>query len=200
MNQGIPMVQEKANRDLRDIAETQGWDGHEYHAEASVLEHGYGVWAPTFAAYSITILLYSIFETQLHSFAEYMGKKAKSNLQVKDIAGKGVTQTETYLNRVLSVSVKQDAVWSRLEDLRKLRNIIVHRGGRPGESSDQKAEVKRLLSTYQPELELSRGDGFHEQIWISMQMCRGFAQDVDGFFERVFKTNGLPDRFGQLDS
>ena len=83
MNQGIPMVQEKANRDLRDNAETQGWDGDEYHAEASMLEHGYGVWAPTFAAYSITILLYSTFETQLYSFAEYMGKKAKSNLQAR---------------------------------------------------------------------------------------------------------------------
>jgi len=34
------------------------------------------------AAYSATVLLYSIVETQLHAFAEYIGKKRGSELRV----------------------------------------------------------------------------------------------------------------------
>jgi hypothetical protein len=70
------------------------------------------------------------FETQLDAFAESMGTKLKSNLRLRDMAGKGVERAANYLTLVLSIPVKTDPAWSRLKDLHSLRNIIVHRAAR----------------------------------------------------------------------
>ena len=51
-----------------------------------------------------------------------------------------------------------------------------------------------ISETYSREaLELRKADGFHEQIWMSMNLCRDFAQNFDGFIERVFKAFGATD-------
>lgn len=200
MNDGIPTVEEKEHRYLDQLAVEGGWDDGEYAVERDVLNDRFHVWVPTFAAYSVTILLYSIVETQLDAFAEHMGKKLGSKLRIRDMAGKGVDRSANYLERVLSIDVKTDPAWSRLKDLQSLRNIMVHRGGKPGESQEVQKSVGDLVRRYPQALELRKADGFHEQIWMSMNLCRDFAQNIDGFFERVFKASGLPNRHMQLDS
>jgi hypothetical protein len=164
------------------------------------LNNKFHTWVPTFAAYSVTILLHSIVETQLDAFAEHMGKKLGSKLRTRDMAGKGVDRSANYLERALSIDVKTDPAWSRLKDLQSLRNIMVHGGGKPGESQKAQKSVGDLVRRYPQALKLRKADGFHEQIWMSMSLCRDFAQSIDGFFERVFKASGLPNRHMQLDS
>jgi hypothetical protein len=200
MNDGIPTVEEKEHRYLEQLAAEGGWEYSEYAGERDVLNEKFHTWIPTFAAYSATILLHSIVETQLYAFAEHIGKKRGSKLRVKDMAGQGVKRSAIYLERVLSIDVKTDPEWSRLNDLQSLRNIIVHRGGKRGESSEQQKPVDELVRKYPQALGLRKADGFHEQIWMSMNLCRDFAQNIDGFFERVFKASGLPNRNMQLDS
>jgi hypothetical protein len=200
MNDGIPTVEEKESRYLEQLAAEGGWEHGEYAAERDVLNDKFHTWVPTFAAYSVTILLYSIVETQLDAFAGHMGKRLGSKLQVRDMAGKGVDRSARYLERVLSIDVKTDPAWSRLKDLQSLRNIMVHRGGKRGESKEQQDTVDELVRRYPQALELRKADGFHEQIWMSMNLCRDFAQDIDGFFDRAFKASGLPNRHMQLES
>jgi len=200
MNDGIPTVEEKEYRYLDQLAAEGGWEQSEYFGETDILDAKFHTWIPTFAAYSVTILLHSIVETQLDAFAEHMGKKAGSRLRIRDMAGKGIDRSANYLERVLSIDVKTDVAWSRLKDLQSLRHIMVHRGGKPGESQEARKSVGDLVRRYPRALELRKADGFHEQIWMSMNMCRDFAQDVDGFFERVFKAAGLPNRHMELDS
>lgn len=84
--------------------------------------------------------------------------------------------------------------------MQTLRNLIVHRGGKRGELPEHQKPVDELVRRYPTTLALQKADGFHEQIWMSMNLCRDFAQNIDGFFERVFKASGLPNRHGQLDS
>jgi hypothetical protein len=129
-----------------------------------------------------------------------MAQKQGSKLRVEDLVGKGVDRSVNYLKRVLSIDVRADPAWSRLKDLQSLRNIIVHRGGKPGESPEHQKRANELIKKYPQSLELRKTDGFHEQIWMSMNLCRDFANDIDGFFERVFKASGLPNRHIQLDS
>jgi hypothetical protein len=144
-------------------------------------------------------ILHSIVETQLDAFAEYMGQQRGAKLRVKDMAGKGIDRSVGYLKLVLSIDVKADPAWSRLKDLQSLRNIIVHRGGKRGESLEHQKTVDGLVKKYPQKLALRAADGFHEQIWMSMNLCRDLVRDVDGFFERVFRASGLPNRHIRLD-
>lgn len=194
MNDGIPAVEEKERRYLEQLAEKSGWEYGEYALESGILDEKFHTWIPTFAAYAATILLYSIVEVQLFAFADQIGKRQGSRLGVKDMAGRGVQQSAIYLDRVLSIDVKTDPAWSRLNDLQSLRNIIVHRGGKRGESDEQRKTVDELVRRYPQSLELRKADGFHEQIWMSMNLCRDFAQNIDAFFDRIFVASGLPNR------
>jgi len=199
MNEGIPTVEEKAHRYLEQLAEKAGWEKGDYTVERSVLDAKFHLWVPTFASWSAAIILHSIVETQLDAFAEYMGQQRGAQLRAKDVAGKDIERSVRYLKLALSIDVKADRAWSRLKDLQSLRNIIVHRGGKRGESPEHQKTVDALVKKYPQNLELRTADGFHEQIWVSMNLCRDFVQDVDGFFERVFRASGLPSRHIRLD-
>jgi hypothetical protein len=198
MNDGFPAAEEKQRRYLEQFATDGGWDYDDYAVERDILDQNFHTWIPMFAAYSATVLLHSIVETQLHAFAEHIGKKRNSELRVNDMAGKGIERTALYLKRGLSIDLKTDPAWSRLTDLQSLRNIIVHRGGKPGESQEYQKQVDSLIRKYPALLELRDTDGFHEQIWMSTNLCQDFAQAIDGFFERVFMSCGLPNRHGVL--
>jgi len=200
MNDGIPTVEEKEHRYLERLAAEGSWDYGEYAVQRDVLNDKFHTWIPTFAAYSVAILLHSIVETQLDAFADHMGQKQGSTLRIKEMPGKGVDRSAEYLKRGLSIDVKTDSAWACLKELQWLRNTIVHRGGKPGESPKDQKRAGDLVRKYQPALALWKADGFHEQIWMSMNLCRGFAENIDGFFERLFKASGLPNRHGQLDS
>jgi hypothetical protein len=115
------------------------------------------------------------------------------------MAGKGIEQSALYLEMVISFPVKSDPAWCSLQDLQKLRNIIVHRGGKHGSAEQQKI-LERLIDKYPQTLELRKVDGIHEQVWISMNLCRMFADGLVEFFERRFESADLPTRHGQLDS
>ena len=190
MNDGIPIVEEKERRYLKELA--SAWGYGDYAVERDILDQKFRSWIPTLAAYSATVLLHSIVETQLDAFAEHIGKRRSAELRVKDIAGKGVERSARFLERVLSIDVRADPAWSSLQDLQLLRNIIVHRGGKPGESPEQRQQADKLVRTYPHALELRKIDGLHDQIWMSLNLCRDFAQNVDGFFERAFRASGLP--------
>ena len=202
MNEGIPVLRERQNNDLEQTAAAEGWEYGQFAAERDDLNYQFHAWIPTFAAYSVTILLHSLVETQLYAFAEYMGKQRGSKLRVSDEPGRGVGQAVKYLQHVLSIDVTRDPDWSCLRDLQLLRNIIVHRGGKPGESVKHRKTVDDLVVKYEAHgLSLRRADGFlgiQEQIWIPMALCREFGQKIGDFLDRTFTANGLPNRHMQL--
>ena len=200
LNEGIPIVEEREDSYLDQLAKQGGWEYEEYYSEKLVLNEKFHNWIPTLAAYSAITLLHSIVETQLHGFAEHIGDKRGVRLRVKDMAGKGVEQSALYLQRVLSVDVKADPSWCGLQDMGSLRNIIVHRGGKPGESGEQKRTVYQLIKKYPQAIEIRKAFGSQGQVWIGMSLCRDFAAQIDGFFERVFRATGLPNRHMMLDT
>jgi hypothetical protein len=191
-------LEEKQRQYLEQLAKDRSWEYSDYAEERDILDHNFQTWIPIFAAYSVTVLLYSIVETQLCAFAEHVGKNSGSKLRVKDMAGKGIERSALYLKRGLSIDVATDLAWSRLKDLQSLRDIIVHRGGKRGESPEHQNTMDSLIGKYKGGLELRDTDGFNQQVWMSMNLCREFAQHVSDFFERVFVAAGLPNRYGIL--
>lgn len=199
LNDAIPIVQARELTYLSQLAREGGWEPQEYAAEKLLLNHKFHNSIPTVAAYSAIILLYSIVETQLDGFAEHIGQKQASKLRVNDMAGHGIERSALYLKRVLSIDVKTDPAWSQLKDLQKVRNIIAHRGGKRGEERGQQNTVDDLLRRYPHVLEIRKRRVFQDEIWISMTLCRDFAKFIGGFFERIFKAAGLPNRHMELD-
>ena len=93
------------------------------------------------------------------------------------------------------MDVKKDPAWEYLRNLRELRNAIIHRGGKRGKSQRHQLAMDRLLAAYPGRLLFPDGkDAFYGEIWISMNLCRDFAREIEGFFKRLFKAVGLPDR------
>ena len=200
MDGGILYVAEREHHYLEGLAREGAWDYDDYASERDILKIKFESFIPAFVTYSSTVLLHSIVETQLLAFANHVGETRSVKLQVKDIAGQGVEQSALYLKLGFAIDVKTDRAWSRLKDLQSLRNIFVHRGGRPGISDKHRKSIDDLIKRYPNDLELRRVDGFNEQIWMSMILCREFAKEIEGFFERLFKTAGLPNRHMQLES
>ena len=46
---------------------------------------------------------------------------------------------------------------------------------------------------------MQSADGVQEQLWVSMNLCRDFREGINGFFERIFKATGLPNRHLQIE-
>ncbi len=191
MNDGIPIVKNKEHQNLEKLAKTEGWKVEEYFLWRSHLEHRFDTWISTFAAYSATILLYSVVETQLNALADYMHDNSATKIRARHMQGKGIEQYSIYLKLVHEIDLNTDKSWSCLRNLQSLRNIIVHRGGRRGESKEQRGEVNRLICAYPSRLELRQFE-MNDQIWLSMDLCSDFGRQIDGFFQRVFEKCGLP--------
>ena len=192
LDKAIPDAERQDQEALRRLAEEQQWDFGDYSGERQIIE-GNHRWLPRFAAYSVVILLYSIVETQLLAVAERVGTNQGSTFRVTDIRGRGIEQTVLYLKRAEIFDVKKDPAWKMVHDLQKLRNIIVHRGGRQGASHEQQKvqEVQRLDSTYRGLSLRTSLDGPQGELWISMDLCRDFTHEIQEFFKRLFGECGL---------
>ena len=190
VDDAIPLLESKARNDLERFAVEEDLEAGEYFMEKGILDWRFQTWIPTFAAYSVIVLIYSIVEAQLNAFAEILGRKRGA--EPPEVNGRsGIDQAALYLARVLSVPVEKDPAWGCIKDMQKLRNAIVHRNGKCGKSSKQQEEEKGLLKRY-PLLKLEKLDGIHNQIVIPMPLCRTFASTADAFFVRAFKSAGLP--------
>ena len=182
LDKTIPEAELEETTALREMAEGEGWDYGEYQAEVQGVEARFRHWLPRLSAYSIIILLHSILETQLLAYAERVGRTKKSAFRLEDIYGKGIEKARLFLLRVSAIDIRSDPSWKHLEDLHKLRNFIVHRGGKLAKSNDQKQAIEQLVSSYKGKLafpEEGRLYGFGE-IWVSMPLCRLFVEEVEG--------------------
>jgi hypothetical protein len=194
LDQSIPEMEYRAQQALQELAEHEGWEYGEYEAERDVLDSKFRHWVPRLAAYSVIALLQAVVETALLRVAEYAGKARGSSFRVKDLGGKGVEQAAVYLQRLISLDVKADPAWNQLRDLQDLRNMIVHRGGKPGESLEHQKVMDRLLAAHPESLILpSDKRVVYGEIWISTRLCKEFAKDIEGFLKRLFRAVGLPD-------
>ncbi len=186
-DEAIPRMEWQEREALRQLAEGQGWDFGDYAVECDILDEKFRRWIPRLAAYSTIILLHSVVETQLARYADRVGKSRGSAFQVKDLKDRGIDQARLYLERVASVSVGEDPAWQHLRNLQRLRNIIVHRAGKQGDSEDDQKTVKALLRAYPGKLQV----GPRGELFIPTALCRQFVQEIEAFFKRIFKAAGF---------
>ena len=101
-------------------------------------------------------------------------------------------------NRAAALDIKLDPAWDELNRLQYLRNLLVHKGGKQGDSPEDKKRFQGLLQAY-PKEKLSLGENLYTlssegEIWISLHLCRDFVRTIEEFFKRLCTTLGLPDK------
>ena len=170
---------------------SQDWDFGDFDVERQILDEKFGRWVPTLAAYSLVILLHSTVESQLDSFAERVGRMQHSSFDLHDTAGRGIERAALYLRKAAGVAVKDDPAWPHLQNLQKLRNVIAHRAGK---WAGLHADRERLLLAYPGRLRFADRGTVRQEVWVSMNLCREFAQQIEAFFKRIFKSMGLPEK------
>jgi len=106
-------------------------------------------------------------------------------------------KSQTYLIKVVKLDIANDLGWHELRNLQEIRNIIIHRRGRQGESREQQDVVQRLLKEYLEDLRLSpvRSHGLintsEQELTITFRLCSHFLDEIDAFFRRLFKAAGF---------
>lgn len=191
LDESLPKAAFQEQEGLRTLAKQEQWDLGDHFIETQVLDEKYHSVA-RLSAYAITTLLYSVLETQLFGLAERVGRAKNSNLTVRDVRGRPLEQAQIYLERVGGLDVAKDPAWSSFLDLQRIRNIVVHANGKP--SKKQQSEIGQLEKKYGGLLESTPDHWGEREIFISMNLCRRWSADLEGFFKRIFKAVGLPEK------
>lgn len=197
LDKAIPEIEWQEREALKRLAEEENWDFGDYDVESQILDSKFRNWVPTYAAYSIIILVNSIAEMQLYAYAGRIGRERGCPFEPKDIKGHALEPAVKYLKSVAGIDVKTDASWSHLDNLQWLRKTIVHRGGRPNDSPGQRERVAEMMKVYgESRLDLRKNRelwGDDKEVWVSMNLCRELTEHVEQFFKRLCKSAGLPD-------
>ena len=171
---------------MDELAGREGWEFPQYAGESQVLDAQLH-YLTRYTTYSAVFLLCSFIETQLVGCAVRLARKKNPSSKAHDLN----------LTRAKAVSFLQNASalrtddpdWKFLDDMRVLRNIIVHQDGRRGEDAD---EYKRLLDEYKPDLR-ERSAGWELELHVSIRLCRKFLERAEQFVKRLLIASGSQD-------
>lgn len=191
-----PEVEFQEREALKKLAERESWEFPDYSTEDQFLDVKFREELPKVSAYAILILLSSVVETQLVAYARRLGREKISTFDVNDLKGSVLDRTALYAKRVSGLELTNNRYWKVLRDLQDLRDIIVHRAGKPGE--DRSKQVEQISKTYPG---ISLGDNPYlisaePEIRISIHSCRYFLGEIEQFFKSVFSDANLPVRTG----
>lgn len=88
------------------------------------------------------ISLYSYIEHELFNLCKDIRKEQDIKLSYEDVGGKGIYRAKLYLSKVADIEI-EDKHWNELVIIGKLRNKIVHNGGKFYIDSSKK-DLKQL--------------------------------------------------------
>jgi hypothetical protein len=188
-----PQFELQEHEALKQLAEQEGWEYSDYNVEEQFLDVKVKYWLPKLTAYSVIILLSSLVETQLFAYARRVGQLAGCGFDPNDLRGSVLDRAALYVKRVSGVELTQNAHWQTLRDLQDLRDIIVHRAGKPGDD--------RMIRRVEQIQQAHKGIGLNEnpyviaadvELDVSIHSCRYFAREVEQCLRGLFKDAGLP--------
>lgn len=189
LEHAIPEHGARLRAEFGDRAQALRMDDAEFSSERDILEDEIGNWLPRFGAYAVVILLFTILEVHLFECAKRARERMELPSRPEDIPGPGILRLATDLKNSGVHDIKRDDAWATLNDLRKLRNLIAHRAG----TRIAPSVAAQLARKYEGGLDY-QGDGedWFNQVWISIGLCRQFADTLEGFLARTLeKVNAL---------
>ena len=186
LQDAMPKFEEQEHSALLKLAREKNFDAGEYFLERDILDDKFEVWLPRFAAYSIITLLYTVLEVQLYDCIKRAEQKTNAPFRLGKTRGSRIDFYAAYLKKHCAFDAKNDKMWCELSDLRKLRNIIVHRAGTKGQLEKHRQDAARLAEKYESDLEFPASDNdWPSEVWISLGLCNRYTDSVEVFLQRV---------------
>ena len=91
---------------------------------------------------SIFIMTFSLFENELNTICKILGRNSNLELQLKDLNGKGIERAKLYLEKVVKINFPANSKsWGEITNFSRIRNFVVHNGGRLKEKGDKNSEI-----------------------------------------------------------
>jgi hypothetical protein len=169
----------------RELISKLGWSEKEYDFKRQDIEADVKYWLPMALSYSVIPILCMIVEAHLDKLSEKMATIHKKEIVLKDIAGKGIIRSKTYLEKVININISEDSAWEDIICLQEIRNIIVH--GRGIVSPDNK-KIENLMRKYPGDISLDDPSRRKEsEIILKYPICKKFVEIIEGFFQRVYR-------------
>lgn len=185
-NAALKTVAEEFNRKLNeeyeeltdDVERESFW--YSNGREAMELEHQF----PAFQYAAQFISVYSFLDHQLVDLCETLQRRRKLAIALNDLkSGDGLDQYKVYFKKVLGYEFPTDkAEWPELQNLRKVRNVIVHRRGCLDLTKDSDKKICEYLSSK------GTADTRCREITLSEQFCLDAIETIRGFFNHLVEV------------
>jgi len=158
----------------------------------------YGMFLPNFFRYSCIVLVYLVLGDHLDKLSRTLHKVRGNSKQPPDPGA----DIKTYKSYIDSFSLSYDeSIWDFVEDLRRIRNCIVHASGDVSRrSSDQQLELRRIAKG---NVGIHIGSEFNpnhltplylddDSITIEPRYCETMIHEVMKLIEALCKAAKLP--------
>jgi hypothetical protein len=138
--------------------------------------------------YSFIIQLFIALESRGKALCNEINKRNKKlPVTVSDLQGGGTLRgIQTFLSKVYPVPDVTHDQWKALDDLRVIRNCLVHKNGQVDPQDKDTNRLKQIIAKKQG-IEVGR-DGY---LGIERSYCDKALQSVITFFEIVFEKAGF---------
>jgi len=184
----------------------------ERDAELEVLDRKFAVTYPRLCRYSFLTMLFMHVEANLKAVCDEIAKRKKLRYHVSEFRGAVLERAKTFLIKEASLPPLPSATWEALSNLQKLRDCIVHAGGRVANSRD-KADIERLTEqnlglgitppTFPdlPEDYPCIEDNEVGLLQIEPGFCIAIVNSVKSLFKEIFDRSGCfgPDHVVRVD-
>lgn len=150
---------------------------------------------PNLQRKSAFITLYSFLENELEKLASNLKSELAHEGRIQDIAGNGIFQSYTYLKLIIALDIAKDApVWQKINDINKVRNLIVHAEGVLSQDSHTKEKQEQLVKRLKDHLSTNDDD----ELVLSATFLEYVLRCFDEFFQ--YLANAINSKFATKES
>ena len=134
---------------------------------------------PSIHRETLVITIYNFLEAKMDKLCSILSVSIDTNIELKDLQGKGITRARLYLTKVAKLDLmKVTPEWNYIKNVNKLRNQIVHNAGRLPSGSDDSLNLFILQTA-----SLSGTPG--ERVSVMPDFIEEFIDKLDSFFEKL---------------
>lgn len=185
MEKQLELLRETKGALLR--AECESWE--DLQAELPGFEITFDQVFPRCLRYSFIVFLYSVVETELEALRGELIKRRELSEGPVSVKVSPLERCKTFLSANFSFDFGSIPVWEKLLTLEKVRDCIVHTGGRIEVSRDRAFLEKMAKSDIG--FGISEHSVFRDRLHIEQEFCVSSANAAITFFDFVFERTGF---------
>lgn len=135
--------------DIYEGLESMTWDLKDIHY----------VHFPNLQRKSAFLTMYTFLECELEKLARKFKRELSLAGDLEDIEGKGIYRSLMYLRLIANLPIeKGDKQWSKISQLNKLRNLIVHNDGRLEDHQGNRKPEAKVIKQMIPHVDEKQGE------------------------------------------